>query len=277
MRNRQNLWVIISAAICLLLAGCGTAKTGMTGSASAQSSEQYEDQAFIKSLSKGLQERWKLNDEDEKKYSDVAPSDDEYVDMRNTYVDAELNQVSRYTDAKFEDQKLKEKAIAYVNCLNDQKKAMEYYASANYEEYDELWNSGLDERSKLIEDFVNEYGLTVDEKYEDTLKKMLTNSELVKSNEEDQKKLDELLNSAKFECVKEEGGWKTYSAIIENTTGITFTTLQVYINLLDQDGVIVETEYDDISNFQSGQKAKLEFLTDQTFVSTQVTASYWDS
>ena len=119
--------------------------------------------------------------------------------------------------------------------------------------------------------------MTVDEKYQQTLKDFLTNSQLVESQEEVQAALEEMLQAAKFENVSDDGGgFKTYEAVIENTTQTDFKMIDFNINLLDEDGVIVETIYDQVGNFAKGAKAKISFYTDIEFSSTQVTSSYWE-
>lgn len=276
----KKIWMIFAAISCscvLMLAGCGGTTTN--GSGNTQTSEQYADQEFMTSLVNGLESRWKLNEEYEDKYqnADSEPTlgSDEHVELYTSCVNAELDEIADYKDAKFEDNKLKEKAISYINCLNDQLEALEY-ATVDFEKYYELWQNAYNERSKLIADFVNDYELAVSEQYQSTLKELITNSNLVKENEEAQQKIDNLLASAEFEVSQLDDDWKTCSAVIENNTGMDIKTLELAINLLDEDGVIVETTYDSIGNIQNGQKARIEFTTDVDFVSTEVTSSYWE-
>lgn len=277
MKRIRMIVTVILCTCILFLVGCGT--TNSNGSGDAQTSEQFADQEFITSLANGLEARWKLNDEYENKYqnadSQPAIGSDEHVESYTSWVNAELDEIADYKDAKFEDSKLKEKAISYINCLNDQLESLEY-ATLDVEKYYELWQNAYKERSKLIEDFVNDYGLTVSEQYQSTLKEMLTNSKLVKENEDEQQKVNDLAASIEFEIEKSDDDWKTCSAIVENTTGMNIKTLDFTINLLDEDGVILETTYDSIGNIQNGQKARIEFITDKNFTSTKVTVNYWE-
>ena len=71
-------------------------------------------------------------------------------------------------------------------------------------------------------------------------------------------------------------GWKTYQGVVENTTGKDFKTFTVNINLKNAEGVIVETMYDDVSNFTNGSKAQLEFYTDKDFASTEVVVNWYE-
>ena len=90
--------------------------------------------------------------------------------------------------------------------------------------------------------------------------------------------IDSMLSNITFEEVPDEyaGDWKTYQGVVENTTGSDFSTFAVNINLLNADGVIVETAYDQVSNFTNGAKAQFEFSTDKEFTSTEVTVQYYE-
>lgn len=71
-------------------------------------------------------------------------------------------------------------------------------------------------------------------------------------------------------------GWKTYQTIIENTTGLDFNTFNININLLDENGVIVESVWEQVNNFNNGAKVQVEFSTDKEFASTEVTGDWWE-
>ena len=64
--------------------------------------------------------------------------------------------------------------------------------------------------------------------------------------------------------------------MVENTTGLGFSSLSLTINLLDAEGVIVETTYANVDNFASGAKARLEFMTDKEFASTDISVQYYN-
>ena len=78
-----------------------------------------------------------------------------------------------------------------------------------------------------------------------------------------------------FELVSKSYGWADYEAVIENITDKTFETFNVDINLLDADGIILETAYAWVENFAPGKKAKLEFSTDTAFVSYEIVIDYY--
>ena len=65
----------------------------------------------------------------------------------------------------------------------------------------------------------------------------------------------------KFELAEDDYGYRTYTATVQNNTGLNFSTFDININLLDNDGTIVETNYDSISQFNNGATAKFKFST----------------
>lgn len=274
MKRKWGTLVAITCAGMLVLNGCSSASTN---SGSAAEEIHYADDDFMESLAKGLEARWALNATYEETYGNDGAliGSDDMVKAYTSWAQVELDEVAEYADATFENKKLQEKAISYINCLNDQIESMDY-AKADVEKWYEKWNAAYNERSKLIEDFVNDYGLTVSEKYESTLKDMLDNSSSVKEDEAEREAVNAIIDGITFEDSEDEGdGWKTYSAVIENTSNMDFSDYQVVINLIDADGVIVSEEYASVSNFKRGQKAKLTFSTDQKFSSTEIAVDYW--
>lgn len=277
MNFKNKIGMIFWCILCILilLVGCGN----QADTTKNQEEEvQYADENFINDMSSGLQARWKLTEDDEAKdgYEDIPANSDENKQMMLSYIDAELNHIEKYSDEKFENNNLKELAIKYINLLNKHKDICKYI-TVDYAKYEEDFITIYDERSKVISQMVNDYGMTVSEDYQNTLDEFLTNSILVDEKESQEKAIETMLNAVTFEMSNDDGyGLKTYQGIIENTTGTDFNNMSFSINLLDGDGVIVETTYDQISAFTNGAKARLEFMTDKDFSSTQISASWWD-
>lgn len=82
---------------------------------------------------------------------------DSFVEHKTECINAELNLLSGYKDEKFEDSKLQEKVIKYINCLNDSLSTLDY-AKSDYDKYITDWSFIYDERSKLIASFYNDFG-----------------------------------------------------------------------------------------------------------------------
>lgn len=262
--------LIIISLSCLILGGCASEEPVVE-------EPTYADQDFISDMSKGLQTRWKLNAEDEAKegYDEILVNSEEYQEMMNNYIQAELDYVEKYQNEKFEDSNLQEIAVKYVNLLKQHKDACQYM-TVDYDKYLEVFQPVYNERSKIISQLVNDYGMTVDEEYQQTLNDFLTNSQLVVEQENEEAAIQQMLDGIQFDEVDDNGGYKTYQAVVENTTGIDFNTLNITINLLNSDGVIVETAYDNVSAFAQGAKVQFEFMTDKEFTSTQVSVDWWE-
>lgn len=277
MKKRAILILSAMMATGMLFTGCSSSGNNQKTEKSEEESK-YADEQFIKDMSKGLQARWDLNEKDEKKegYDKIELQSQEYKDMMLSYIQKELDYTEKYTDEKFKDSKLQEYAVKYINLLKQHKDICQYIPVDYYGKYLDEFNPIYDERSKIIEDLVENYNLTVDKKHQDTLDEFKTNSQLVKDQDAMEESVKNMLANIQFTEVSNEDGWKTYQGVVENTTGKDISTLNVDINLKNADGVIVETTYDDVSNFTKGAKAQFEFYTDKDFATTEVTASYYE-
>lgn len=268
-------------ASCMI--GTGLLFTGCSGSQQESKQEEeiyYADEDFVKDMAKGLEARWTLNEQDESKegYDAIDLQSSEYKDMMISYINAELDCIGKYKDEKFEDSKLQEEAISYINLLNDHIEICDYIPVDYYGKYLEEFQPIYDGRSKIIQDMADNYGLTVSDKFQSNLDEFKTNSKLVQEKDAQEQAIDSMLSNITFEEVPDEyaGDWKIYQGVVENTTGSDFSTFAVNINLLNADGVIVETAYDQVSNFTNGAKAQFEFSTDKEFTSTEVTVQYYE-
>lgn len=277
MKKRAILILSAMMATGMLFTGCSSSGNNQKTEKSEEETK-YADEQFIKDMSKGLQARWDLNEKDEKKegYDKIELQSQEYKDMMLSYIQKELDYTEKYTDEKFKDSKLQEYAVKYINLLKQHKDICQYIPVDYYRKYLDEFNPIYDERSKIIEDLVENYNLTVDKKHQDTLDEFKTNSQLVKDQDAMEESVKNMLANIQFTEVSNEDGWKTYQGVVENTTGKDISSLSVDINLKNADGVIVETTYDDVSNFTKGAKAQFEFYTDKDFATTEVTASYYE-
>lgn len=245
---------------------------GLLGCSSTNKEDATYDTEFINSLSKALQKRWDLNNEYEKK--DIITGSDEHYDYYEKLVNAELNELEKYKDLKFKDSKLQELAIKYINLLNQQKDSLQYL-KVNYDKFDKEWMDAYNQRTQLIIKFTKDYNLTVDNKYKDTLNELLTNGKLVSEEEDLKAEINNIVDSAEFKKVKEEYDWAYYEAVLENTTGKDFQYFTLEINLLDEDGVVVESTYAPVDNWKNNQKVKFQFSTDKKFKTMKFSSDYY--
>lgn len=253
------------------LAGCSQQGGGQSSGATQEEAEpQYADEAFIKDLGKGLEARWKLTDE-----LTYGSTDEEEKVMRKL-VNAELDILKDYTSQSFEDSKLQEKAIQYINLLKDQLESLKYI-SVDYVKYEEMWGEAYNKRSQMLVDFVDNYGLTVSDDYLEDLTDMKVNASMVTDKEEKQAKVDALGEGVVFEKANDDSYDAEYVAIVENNTGFDIKNFTADVTLLDADGVIVDTQYINIGTWKNGQKAKFSIYPfGIDFVSTEIHVTWWE-
>lgn len=196
---------------------------------------QYElttDRQFIRELSDGLQERWKKSDEaaaqgvfeDHKLFSDLC--------------DVELNHVANFAEQDFEDEKLKESAVSYIEAIKQAKDATNHY-TVDYNTYLTMWNDAYAKRCVLIKDFVDKYGLTVSESNQEALNDLLMGAEAVAEQSEIKSQINTMIDNFRIDTSADEWGYKTYKISMKNTTNRTFDNFYVEIQLMDENDVII--------------------------------------
>lgn len=109
---------------------------------------------FIKDVAEGLEERWSYNEDE------GAMSKSEYIEYRTKLVNAEYSRISKYTDTEFESEKFGLMASAYIDAIEMQLDALNYYEELE-DVYNVIWSGGYSARAILIVDFVDHYGLDV--------------------------------------------------------------------------------------------------------------------
>lgn len=217
------------------------------GCASSQSkeSEKTYDNEFITALAKGLDARWEVT---EKPSNKNAPFSTDFA----KYPQIELKEIEEYKDKKFEDDKLKELAITYINELKETKKATE---EGNRDDFD----SHQLKRFTLLVSINNIKELPV--KNQKILKEMLSAGNTVEKENTKQEAIKNLFSSVKFEVDKEKSNQFSteYYAIVENTTEYNIDYIDLLITLKDSDDVNYKTTYASQSNWKKGTKVRFEF------------------
>ena len=259
--NMKKIVCVISLVciISAIFAGC---------SLSNNESDKYCDQEFISDFSKGLKERWDYSEENE---NNDKVDELEYF---RTCVNTELDVIAGYTDKKFEDSELQEMAISYINTLKEQKAAFEYY-NADIIKFNELYDAAYSKRNQILLKIVEKYNITFEKKYQDIVDELISRAKIANEDDKFKEQTDKITQSIEFKLKNDDYGYKTYEGIIENTTDKAFASVSISINLLDKDGVIISTEYAYVENVAVGKKAKVDFMTDKSFASYEVTAEYY--
>jgi hypothetical protein len=250
--------LLCCAVLCGVLVGCDT----------QEAEDKTYDSDFIAALVKGCEERWDYAD------SEAAMMDDEQ-EMATTATNIELEEIKEYADLPFADTVLKEKALAYINELNNGLDILSTYgADAFYEN----WDAHYDHRTQLLVEINEISPLPFGEKYQAQFNELANRGvEVIESNEKE-KAANELLSQFQFTALEPEyegQAYITYEATVENITDYDFETFGVAIDLVDSDGVVVDTQYCYVENWTSGKKVKTEFATDVQFESLEINLDYY--
>lgn len=230
----------------------------------------YCDDDFLSDLQAGLMERWDLTEEEN------GETDKSERELRTGYINAELNKIEQYRTGLFENSKLQEQAIAYINLLHDQLDSLDLF-NADFEQYRKLWGEAYDKRTQMVSAFINDYNLEFPEKYTEVVKDFLTNAKVVTDKNELDQQIQQMINALNFELIENDYGLKTYRATIENITSKTFSTLDIAVKLLDSENVIIETTAVFVDQLAPGQKAYLDFMTDKDFATYETALSFYDT
>lgn len=241
MKKRyMPLFLVFLMILMAALTGCGT-------------STSVDDQ-FKADLMKGLSARWDLTDKEDDD-SDTAAD-------YEAYINAELDVVSKYKDETFEDEELGELAKEYIDVLEQGLDTLDDYGNSDkwYASYSEVYDNRAELLVKLNEKLDIQFESEDDQ---DNFNGLLSAGKVVVA-------VRELMNTTKFEKTASDYGWKTYTAVVENTTDETFDYFSFEIKLFDKDGVTIENQSAYTENWAPGDKAKFTFETDESFSKMEI-------
>lgn len=197
---------------------------------------EYElsvDGQFMRTLSKSLMARWAKSDEYE---NDGIVG--ENPDIYNEYCDIELKKLSGFYNKTFDNSKLQEDAKLYIDYLKSAKEATSHY-TVDYTTYAMQWNDTYAKRTVLLKKFVDNYGLTVDDQYNETLNDLLKDAVSAQKKMDVSNSVQEMTKTFSLETIPNEFGQNTYKLNMVNSTNLTFDYFYVDVNILDKNGNIL--------------------------------------
>lgn len=264
---KKILCLFLASIMALSIVGCGN------GSKSATSSTEnsYSDSEFINSIAKSLEKRWSIVES--KEAESFEQESREYYANISSAIDAELEIVSKYRNSEFKDHNLQELAIKYINALEDSKETADLLPSDDASLYDK-WENIYDTRTTIIKTLVDDYGMTVSEKYQNTLDDLINNAKSVEKDTAIKEKVDKIADSLKFDKKSDGTGYYTYTTKFQNDTGVNFDYLTFNIDLLDSEGTVIEQQFLYFENVSDGKSYSGDFITDTSFDHYEVTAEY---
>lgn len=266
------LAMALTAVLCVLLAGCSSDQDTASGGAeqseeatTAQSEEatdeasgepEFIDDEFVAAIGPALEARWAITDQE--------PDDVVSADLTAQGVQAELDGVEAYKDGNFENEDLAQYAKLYIEALEN--------SDANdYVEANERWVQNYNQRVISLYQINEISPITVSEEKQTTLSQLL-------SDGKDALAASELMENVEFtaEDPEYEGQtYLTYTAVVENTTDTNFAYFFYDLNLVDADGVVVETLTAETDNWAPGTKHSFEFSTDKQFDHVEIVTANW--
>lgn len=243
--------VVVAAALLIGTVGC-------TQDGPVLDEDGYADQGFVEAVADGLQSRWEITDSIESRGETLTEED------MTKAIQSELDAVSDYSDVTFKDDELGEYADQYIDALSNMD-------AEDYFEMNEKWSFAYSQRTAALFGINNISPIPVEEEDQDTLDALLSDGEAALEAQK-------IIASANF--VQEEPEFEgetyhTYSTVIENQSSVTFSFFQLDISLVDQDGVVVDTQIAYTDNWAPGGKHRFEFMSDAEFSEIRVETASW--
>lgn len=247
--SKKLFGLLVGVLMALCIAGCSS---NSGSNASSSTGVDYADDEAMQVIAEGWNARSAA-------VENLNPSDSDYATRLKDAVQIELDSDSPLKDRQFENTEMQEDVISYINSLEDQIDVLNNYSMTDLDFYDK-WNKAYDERSVLLKKFVEEYGLTVDSKYQSALDDILANGNSTELKDAQKDAIDSLIANAQWEKTESYGSY-TYTAVVENTTDYDFKDMTLLVNLYDADNVKNEA-YANASSWKKGDKVKLEAYSD---------------
>lgn len=254
--------------LVLLICSLGFISACSQNDANAAKSKYVDDKA-MNVIAAGFERR-----------SDVIKSNANDDDPHSTEniqeaIEAEIKNDKELKNARFKDSKMQQDVITYLNLLDDQLKVTEDYSQSSSDYYEE-WNKVYDKRSAQLKKPVDNYGLEVGEKYKDDFNDLIKNGKSVAEKTRYEDAINSLIQGANFEKTDDGYGLYTYTAVVENTSGISFSNVSLTLALYDADGIKAEETYADTSSWAPGEKVKFEAMSDVDAARVVASVSSYD-
>jgi hypothetical protein len=260
----RKLTVLLS---CLFFSCCLFA----CSSSANDEPEVLGDEQFISAVTQGLEKHWDLTNE--------IAADASSKEQKDTYkaaLQAEIDEIGNLSDYTFESADLKNWANEYLDALNLQLSGVDYavdYITAMTTEaelfvnYQETYQRGSSQRYVLINDAIDNFGLTVDEEYQVNLEEIISQKNTCQTFLDVSDYISDCTdgkNGFVYEYDEEQSDeyTKIYSAVLENNSGHDLSYLSIQASFIDDDGVSVYEGYDMVNNFQKGKKVKSSIYVD---------------
>ena len=268
MNRKTTRGLVLVCMLAALVCSVGFL-SGCSQGGSSTDEPKYVDDKAMTIIAKGFEKR-----------SDVVAShadDDDPKSNENIQeaIKAEIDNDKELKNAKFKNSKMQEDVIAYLNLLDDQMDVTKNYSQSSADYFEE-WEKVYDKRSAQLKKLADAYGLKVDGKYEDDFNDLIKNGKSVEEKTRYEDTINSLIQGANFEKSDDGYGFYTYTAVVENTSDITFKDVDIMLALYDSDDIKAEETYADTSSWAPGEKVKFEASSEVDAVRVVATVSSYD-
>lgn len=227
----------------------------------------YADTEAVTAIGKALEARWH--------YTDNRSRDISQSEALSQATQIEIDALESYRSREYEDPKLQERVIAYINLLEQMAETAENIDFDSMQ-YGDQWENEQKDRSVMLKDFIENYGLTVADNYRDELNDMIKRGNLAAEENAQSKAIKDLVANMMFE--KQNNGYSffTYSCVAENTTDYDFGYVGLRLDLYDADGVKANETYASTNSWPRGERVRFETTSDVDASDIKVTISSFD-
>lgn len=251
---------VMVAALMFSLVLCGCSQGSSKG-------PNYADSEAMPIIAKGLEARWAITESN----SNAGTAED-----LRAAISEELNHDKELRDRQFEDPKMQEDVLAYINKLDGSLEVLEKYQYGSVD-FHEKWDKVYGERTALLKTFVDKYGLTVNSKYKATLDNLLAAGTAAQNKNDRDNAINKLFENAEWEKTDNGYGYYTYSVVLQNTTDYSFKDVTVVLALYDAENVRAGETYANASSWEKGEKAKFETVSNIDAMRVKSSVQYYST
>lgn len=227
--------------------------------------EVSDDERYLQNLADALEARWKTKPSGNRSAEELGL--DEFKAYLHECINAEKAVLQPCDSFNFSDEGLAALAKQYEDALLGQEERVDtimdmYLPPADY-------SYMIAKRYVTLEQLVNDYNLPIDTNGSNW--KDVT-SELSAQHKE--VAIYEWMQSLELEWEVDSDNsysdWTQYKATIENTSGYDIDSIEIEIDLYDEDDVVISQEYDYLDSVKNGQKYHVTFGTDKEYERLEV-------
>lgn len=260
MKSFRLKALAVSSALLIVFAFCGC-----TASQSSSNSDDYADDEAMDVIASGLEARWAITDSST--YKDTA-------DNLKKAINAEIEKDSALKDRQFENSKMQEDVLDYIDIIEDSLEVVEnnkYQSETYYDKWDAVYNK----RAAKLKTLVDSYGLAVSDSKKSVLDELVSAGTAAQDQADRDDAINSLFKKAKFKKTNKGYGYYEYSATIKNSTDYSFEDVGIVLSLYDKKGVKAEEIYASTNSWEKGEKVRFESTSEVNAEKVKVSVDYY--